>query len=95
MLKYNFRILSKRMSEEREGSTLLLTFLHNMGYVGEDKAVGLAEISSALSMDVERVEAILRSLESEGYVASVLGAGGVSSFYLTGKGVIRVCSIYT
>lgn len=83
------------MAAEKDESTLLLTFLHNMGYVDEDRAVGVNELSAALAIDPERVEEILRKLESDGYVARTRQRGGMSSFYLTGKGVIRVCSIYT
>jgi len=80
---------------DRDESTMLLTFLHNMGYVDEERAVDVGELSTVLELDRARVEEILRSLEADGYVASVKRRGGGVSFYLTGKGVIRVCSIYT
>ncbi|GBC70671.1 hypothetical protein HRbin02_00439 [Candidatus Calditenuaceae archaeon HR02] len=83
------------MVTEKDESTLLLTFLHNMGYVDEERAVEVGELSAALDLDTERVEEILRRLESDGYVARTRQRGGMVSFYLTGKGVIRVCSIYT
>ncbi len=83
------------MATEKNESTLLLTFLHNMGYVNEDRAVEVGELASALALDTEQVVEILRKLESDGYVASIRQREGVVSFYLTGKGVIRVCSIYT
>ncbi|MEM0481854.1 MAG: hypothetical protein QXM16_03070 [Nitrososphaerota archaeon] len=83
------------MTPGKDESTLLLTFLHNMGYVDEEKAVEVGELSTALALDKARVEEILRMLESDGYVASTRRGEGAVSFYLTGKGVIRVCSIYT
>ncbi|MCS7145552.1 MAG: hypothetical protein RMJ28_03510 [Nitrososphaerota archaeon] len=83
------------MPMQGDESTLLLTFLHNMGYVDESRAVEPNEISAALSLERCRVEEILKMLESDGYVASARRAGGGVCFYLTGKGVIRVCSIYT
>ncbi|MEM4590781.1 MAG: hypothetical protein QW555_02965 [Nitrososphaerota archaeon] len=83
------------MASGLDDSFLLLTFLHNMGHVGEDRAVGVEEISTALQMDGVRVKEILSSLESDGYVARVEVSGRGVRFYLTGKGVIRVCSIYT
>ncbi len=83
------------MTTERDESTLLLTFMHNMGYVDKMKAVEVRELSEALALDRQLVEETLRKLESDGYVASTRQRGGEASFYLTGKGVIRVCSIYT
>lgn len=83
------------MASQGDEHTFLMAFLHNMGYVDEGRAADVREISEALAMDVNKAIEILRALESDGYVASVRRDSREERFYLTGKGVIRVCSIYT
>jgi DNA-binding IclR family transcriptional regulator len=73
----------------------VLAYLHNMGYLGADRAVSVRDLSRALGMDESVLERILQEHVENGYVEYVSRSLGENLYYLTGKGVIRVCSIYT
>jgi CTP-dependent riboflavin kinase len=83
------------MVSENDEAAAVLAHLHNMGYLSEDKAVGIKELKEALSIDDDVLRRVLEEHVNNGYVSRVITAFGEELYYLTGKGIIRVCSIYT
>jgi DNA-binding IscR family transcriptional regulator len=73
---------------------LLLT-MHNMGVVHEKSSKTIQELAEMTKISLERLIGILTDTEKHGYVYSFTDVEGSRRYYLTGLGIIRICSTYT
>ena len=76
-------------------SDRLLLVMHNLGLVRHEAARTGNELAEFLQMDVKNVGEILDRHETYGFVRSYLDPGGAKKYYLTGIGIIKVCSSFT
>ena len=74
---------------------MVLMTLHNLCATYEDLAKKTPELAESLRMDVSEIDRILGKYESEGYVRSLMDSEGEKRYYLTGAGIIKVCSSFT
>lgn len=84
------------MSEETLPlSERLLLTLHNLCATYPDMAKKTDELAQILRIDMNEVDSILSRHESEGYAKSFIDDEGNKRFYLTGVGIIKICSLFT
>jgi hypothetical protein len=83
------------MSEDSPISEKLLQMMHNMGLVGPQNARAIAELGSLLKTSFNEVARILAGHEKDAYVASFTDPEGNRRYYLTGKGILKACSVFT
>jgi len=76
-------------------SERLLLILHNLGATSRERAKKSDELAQILETDVNEVNQILDRYQSEGYTISLADDEGNIRHYLTGTGIIRVCSLFT
>lgn len=76
-------------------SDKLLLFMHNLGLVRSETAKTGHELAQMLQMDIKNVNEILDRQETYGFVRSYVDPGGTKKYYLTGIGIIKVCSSFT
>jgi len=76
-------------------SDKLLLALHNLCAVKPEIARTGQELSRIMQIAVENVLGILQTFEKDGYVKSLHDSEGSTKFYLTGMGILRVCSSFT
>ena len=74
---------------------MVLMTLHNLCATYEDLARRPNELCEALRVDVSEIERILSKYEFEGYAKSIVDNEGKRRYYLTGSGIIKVCSSFT
>lgn len=72
----------------------VLSRLHDLGAVSEEKALTDEEIAKMLNMDIQDVYDTLRKLEQRDYVIG-LRIDEHQRYHITGLGIIAACSIYT
>lgn len=73
----------------------ILLIMHNLCVIRPEVARTADEIAQALHNAVDYVLNVLNKHEAEGYVKSYTDKSGSKRFYLTGPGIIKVCSIFT
>ena len=73
---------------------LLLT-MHNLCAVRPEIARTGEELSKIIRVAVDKALKILDGFEREGYVKSLIDRHGRRRFYLTGMGILKVCSSFT
>jgi len=73
----------------------LLLAMHNMGAVHEKASKTVQELAEITKISLERLTGILTDSEEHGYVYSFTDIQGSRRYYLTGLGIIRICSTYT
>lgn len=73
----------------------LLLLLHNLCAIRPDKAKKSDEVARVLQLDIGEVDGILSKHEAEGYAKSFTDSEGNRRYYLTGIGIIKVCSLFT
>jgi len=73
----------------------LLQTLHNLCATTPELARRSEELAQVFQISLEEVENILNGCESEGYTKSFVDSEGKKRYYLTGTGIIKVCSIFT
>lgn len=73
---------------------LLLT-MHNLCAVRPEIARTGEELSRIIRVAVDKALKILNGFERDGYVKSLIDQSGRRRFYLTGMGILRVCSSFT
>jgi len=81
--------------EDYRLSERLLLILHNLGATSQERAKKSDELANILQTDVNEVNQILDRYQSEGYTISLTDNEGNIRHYLTGTGIIRVCSLFT
>lgn len=83
------------MREELPVSEKVLQTLHNLCATAPDLARKSEELAQVLQLSVTDVERILDGCGCEGYVESFADSHGKKRYYLTGKGIIKVCALFT
>lgn len=76
-------------------SEKLLMTLHNLCATVPSMAKKSDELAQILQIDRNVVDNLLNKHESEGYATSFTDNEGNRRYYLTGIGVIKVCTIFT
>jgi hypothetical protein len=83
------------MREELPFPDKVLQTLHNLCATAADLARRGEEVARILQRDPNEIEGILDKYTSEGFSRSFNDNEGKKRYYLTGKGIIKVCSIFT
>jgi len=73
----------------------ILMTLHNLCATYRDSAKKSTELAESLQIDAGETDRILSKYESEGYTKSFIDSSGNRRYYLTGAGIIRICSYFT
>ena len=76
-------------------SEKLLIALHNLCATSGEWARRSDELAQVLQVDVNEINRILDGYVSEGYVVGFTDQEGNKKYYLTGTGIIRVCSLFS
>lgn len=83
------------MREELPISEKILQTLHNLCATAPDLARRGEELAMALQIDVNEIERTLDNYSSEGFVERFTDNEGKKRYYLTGRGIIKVCALFT
>jgi DNA-binding PadR family transcriptional regulator len=83
------------MREELPFPDIVLQTLHNLCATAADLARRGEEVARILQRDTGEIEGILDKYKSEGFAESFFDNEGKKRYYLTGRGIIKVCSIFT
>ncbi len=83
------------MREELPISEKILQTLHNLCATAPDLARRSEELAQVMQLDLNEVEQILDNYGSNGYLESFTDNEGKRRFYLTGRGIIKVCALFT
>jgi len=73
----------------------ILLIMHNLCVIRPEVAKTANEIAQTLQKAADYVLSVLNKHEADGYVKSYADQSGSKRFYLTGQGIIKVCSIFT
>ena len=76
-------------------SDQLLQLMHNLGIIDERRSQAINELKKIARMPSGQLAEILEKQEESGYIKSIKGRQGLLHYFLTGKGIIRVCSTFT
>lgn len=71
-----------------------LLYMHNLGAVNAKRAKKLSELAAILSLSVEELKRLLGRSEAQGYVEST-ALEGETAYYLSPKGIIKVCACFS
>lgn len=83
------------MREEFPFPEKVLQTLHNLCSTAADLARRGEEVARILQRDQGEIEGILDGYKSEGFAESFTDNEGKKRYYLTGRGIIKVCSLFT
>jgi hypothetical protein len=83
------------LREELPLSEKILQTLHNLCATAPDLARRSEELAQVLQIDLGEVERILDGHKTEGFVESFLDNEGKKRYYVTGRGIIKVCALFT
>ncbi|MGB9675740.1 MAG: hypothetical protein ACPL0C_00950 [Candidatus Bathyarchaeales archaeon] len=83
------------MREELPTSEKILQTLHNLCATTADLARRSEELAQVLQLDISEVERTLDNYKMEGFVESFMDKEGKKRYYLTGRGIIKVCALFT
>ena len=72
----------------------ILSAMHNMGLLNEERAMTAEEIANRTGLPVEVVRKRIKELSEMGYVKKV-EREGTELYYLSPEGILRVLSLYT
>ena len=78
---------------EQEDKPLL--YLHNLGVINAKRAKKIDELAAILSIGVDELKRLLGYNEAQGYIESTLSESGEKAYYLSPKGIIKVCSCFS
>jgi hypothetical protein len=73
----------------------ILQTLHNLCATAPDLARRGEELAQVMQIEREEVERILDNFRLEGFAESFLDNEGKKRYYLTGRGIIKVCALFT
>ena len=76
-------------------SEKLLLSMHNLCVVRPEIAKTGEEISKSINLDIDHVLRMLGLHEERGFVKSYVDNIGIRRFYLSGLGILKVCSSFT
>ncbi len=85
----------KTLREELPISEKILQTLHNLCATAPDLARKSEELAQVMQLDLTEVERILDNYGLEGYLESFTDNEGKKRYYLTGRGIIKVCALFT
>ena len=85
----------KTLREELPISEKILQTLHNLCATAPDLARRSEELAQVMQLDINEVERVLDNYGLEGYVESFMDNEGKKRYYLTGRGIIKVCAQFT
>lgn len=88
-------VTSKMYEENIPTPEKLLLLMHNLCIVRPEIAKTSEELSKTLRIAVDHTLTILHGFERDGYVTSHTDQNGRRKFYLTGLGILKVCSSFT
>ena len=83
------------MREELPFPEKVLQTLHNLCATAADLARRGEEVARIIQHDPDEIESILDRYKSDGFAESFYDNEGKKRYYLTGRGIIKVCSIFT
>ena len=83
------------MRDELPFPDKVLQTLHNLCATAADLAKRGEEVARILQYDPAEIERILDDYKSRGFAESFLDNEGKKRYYLTGRGIIKVCSLFT
>ena len=83
------------MREELPFPEKVLQTLHNLCATAADLARRGEEVARILQRDPAEIENILDTYKSEGFAESFTDNEGKKRYYVTGRGIIKVCSLFT
>lgn len=83
------------MREELPFPDKVLQTLHNLCATAADLARRSDEVAKLLQKDPNEIESILDKYKSEGFAESFVDNEGKKRYYLNGRGIIKVCSLFT
>ncbi|TRO45769.1 hypothetical protein E2P42_00115 [Candidatus Bathyarchaeota archaeon] len=83
------------MREELPFPEKVLQTLHNLCATAADLARRSEEVARILQRDQGEIEGILNRYKSEGFAESFVDGEGKNRYYVTGRGIIKVCSLFT
>ena len=76
-------------------SEKILQTLHNLCATAPELSRRSEELSQVLQIDMNEVERTLDNYKQEGFVESFTDNEGKKRYYLTGRGIIKVCALFT
>jgi hypothetical protein len=85
----------KTLREELPLSEKILQTLHNLCATASDLARRSEELAQVLQIDINEVEKTLDNYKIEGFVENFMDNEGKKRYYLTGRGIIKVCALFT
>lgn len=83
------------MREDLPFPDKVLQTLHNLCATAADLARRGEEVAKILQRDSNEIEEILDRYKSEGFAESFVDSEGKKRYYLNGRGIIKVCSLFT
>lgn len=83
------------LREEIPISEKILQTLHNLCATAPDLARRSEELSQVMQLDLNEVEQILDNYGAEGHVRNLTDNEGKRRYYLTPRGIIKVCALFT
>jgi len=85
------------MRQELPFPDKVLQTLHNLCATSANLAKTGDEVASYLESDSYQIESVLDNYSSvnEGFAEKSVGTDGKKRYYLTAKGIIKVCSLFT
>ena len=83
------------MREELPLSEKILQTLHNLCATAPDLARRSEEVAQILQISMDDVEKTLDNYKLEGFVEGFADNEGKRRYYLTGRGIIKVCALFT
>jgi hypothetical protein len=85
----------RTVREELPISEKILQTLHNLCATARDLARRSEELAQVMQLDMNEVERVLDNYGLEGYAESFTDNEGKKRYYLTGRGIIKVCALFT
>lgn len=83
------------MRDELPFPDQVLQTLHNLCATAADLARRGEEVARIVQHDQNEIESILDHYKTEGFAESFFDNEGKKRYYLTGRGIIKVCSLFT
>ena len=83
------------MREELPFPDKVLQTLHNLCATAPDLARKGEEVARLLQKDPNEIERILDKYKAEGFAEGFFDSEGKKRYYLNGRGIIKVCSLFT
>ncbi len=73
----------------------LLLAMHNAGAIMGKSGKSVDELARLTGIPAEDIPQLIADHTAAGYLGDVVDEGGVKKYFLTGRGIIRVSSLFT